>query len=80
VELESPADQQPQSERWTPQAVAGAIERDVMRRGWPVGSIYATQPELEERFGVSRTVLREATRILEEHKVVVRGGDAVAGW
>jgi DNA-binding FadR family transcriptional regulator len=61
--------------------VADEIERDVIRRGWPVGSLYATQPELEERFGVSRTVLREATRLLEQHKVVVprqgRGGGLV---
>lgn len=78
---EPPADQRPASTRWTPQAVADAIERDVIRRGWPVGSFYATQHELEERFRVSRTVLREATRLLERHKVVVprqgRGGGLV---
>jgi DNA-binding FadR family transcriptional regulator len=81
VDADAPPDRRPEQMRWTPQAVASAIEQDVIRRGWPVGSIYATQPELEERFGVSRMVLREATRILEQHKVVVprqgRGGGLV---
>lgn len=76
-----PTDRRPAATRWTPQAVADEIERDVIRRGWPVGTVYATQPELEQRFGVSRTLLREATRLLEQHKVVVprqgRGGGLV---
>lgn len=76
-----PTERQRAAPRWTPQAVANEIERDVIRRGWPVGVIYATQPELEQRFGVSRTVLREATRLLEQHKVVMprqgRGGGLV---
>ncbi|MEU7816582.1 FCD domain-containing protein [Pseudonocardia sp. NPDC049154] len=65
----------------SPQAVAEAIELDVIARGWPVGSLYATQVELEERYGVSRTVLREATGILVDHQVLEprrgRGGGLV---
>lgn len=65
----------------SPQAIARAIEQDIIRRGWPIGTIYATQSELEERFGVSRTVLRDVTRILEQNKVLAprrgRGGGLI---
>jgi DNA-binding FadR family transcriptional regulator len=45
--------------------VARRIRRDVMERGWPVGEIVGTEPELVERYGVSRAVVREAIRLLE---------------
>jgi DNA-binding FadR family transcriptional regulator len=62
--------QQPETPR-SPESIADAIEQDIIAKGWPVGTVYATQVDLEQRFGVSRTVLREATRILEEHRVLV---------
>jgi DNA-binding FadR family transcriptional regulator len=45
--------------------VAAQIRADIMARGWPVGEVLATEPELIERYGVSRSVLREAVRIVE---------------
>jgi DNA-binding FadR family transcriptional regulator len=49
--------------------VARRIEADVLRRGWPVGESLGSEPQLRERFGVSRAVLREAVRLLEHHQV-----------
>ncbi|SEG88542.1 DNA-binding transcriptional regulator, FadR family [Thermomonospora echinospora] len=49
--------------------VARQIEAEVIRRGWPVGEILDSEPVLRERYGVSRTVLREAARLLEHHQV-----------
>jgi DNA-binding FadR family transcriptional regulator len=49
--------------------LAGRIEREVMEARWPVGEVIGTEPDLVERFGVSRSILREAVRILEHHRV-----------
>jgi DNA-binding FadR family transcriptional regulator len=49
--------------------VAHRIEADVMRRGWPVGASLGSELDLRERFGVSRSVLREAVRLVEHHQV-----------
>jgi DNA-binding FadR family transcriptional regulator len=49
--------------------VARRIEAEVLRRGWPVGASLGSEPQLRERFGVSRAVLREAVRLLEHHQV-----------
>ncbi|WP_041538250.1 FadR/GntR family transcriptional regulator [Caulobacter segnis] len=46
-------------------AIARRIEGDLIARGWPIGTIYGSEAELADRFGVSRMVLREAVRILE---------------
>jgi DNA-binding FadR family transcriptional regulator len=45
--------------------VAGKIRQDIMARDWPVGEIIGTEPELVERYGVSRAVVREAVRLVE---------------
>jgi DNA-binding FadR family transcriptional regulator len=49
--------------------IARRVEADVLRRGWPVGESLGSEPQLRERFGVSRAVLREAVRLLEHHQV-----------
>src|SRR4051812_48558982 len=49
--------------------VARRIEADVVQRGWPVGTSLGSEPDLRERFGVSRSVLREAVRLVEHHQV-----------
>src|SRR5215216_4936232 len=36
---------------------------------WPVGESLGSEPELRERYGVSRSVLREAVRLVEHHQV-----------
>lgn len=45
--------------------VALLIRRDIIARGWPVGEVLGAEPELIDRYGVSRAVLREAVRIVE---------------
>jgi DNA-binding FadR family transcriptional regulator len=45
--------------------IANTIEDDLIRRGWPAGMIYGGEVHLIERFGVGRTVVREAVRILD---------------
>jgi DNA-binding FadR family transcriptional regulator len=49
--------------------VAREIERDIVRRGWPVGEVVGSEAELLTRYRVSRPVLREAIRLLEHHMV-----------
>ncbi len=49
--------------------VARRIEAEVVRRGWPVGESLGSEPDLRERHGVSRSVLREAVRLVEHHQV-----------
>src|SRR5829696_8001496 len=49
--------------------VARQIEAEVVARGWPVGESLGSEPELRVRHGVSRSVLREAVRLVEHHQV-----------
>lgn len=42
---------------------------DIVRRGWPVGESLGSEPALQQRYGVSRSVLREAVRLVEHHQV-----------
>jgi DNA-binding FadR family transcriptional regulator len=49
--------------------VAALIEHDIIVNGWQVGKILGSEPDLIERFQVSRAVFREAARIVEHHNV-----------
>ncbi|HVW43567.1 MAG TPA: FCD domain-containing protein [Amycolatopsis sp.] len=49
--------------------VAQRIEAEIIARRWPVGAVLGTEQELRERYGVSRSVLREAVRLTEHHQV-----------
>ncbi|MGK2881593.1 MAG: FadR/GntR family transcriptional regulator [Mycobacterium sp.] len=49
--------------------IARQIEADVIARGWPVGELLGSEQALQDRFGVSRAVLREAVRLVEHHQV-----------
>lgn len=51
---------------------------EIVSRGWPVGTHLGTEGELLERYGVSRSLLREAIRPLERLGVVTmqRGRDS----
>jgi DNA-binding FadR family transcriptional regulator len=49
--------------------VAWQLEDQIIDRRWPVGEVLGSETELRERFGVSRSVLREAIRLLEHHQV-----------
>lgn len=49
--------------------IAREIEADIVRRGWPVGESLGSEPALQQRYQVSRSVLREAVRLVEHHRV-----------
>jgi DNA-binding FadR family transcriptional regulator len=49
--------------------VARRIEADIVRRGWTVGESLGSEQALRQRYGVSRSVLREAVRLVEHHQV-----------
>jgi len=51
--------------------VAAQIESDILAAGWPAGYSLGSEPQLAERYGVSRTVLREAIRLVEHRQVAV---------
>src|ERR1700684_3246023 len=62
---------EPDSGRTTKLAstIARDIEADIVRRGWPIGESLGSERALQERFSVSRSVLREAVRLVEHHQV-----------
>lgn len=49
--------------------IARHIETDIIRRGWPVGESLGSEQALQDSFGVSRSVVREAVRLVEHHQV-----------
>jgi DNA-binding FadR family transcriptional regulator len=49
--------------------VARDIEAEIVRRGWAVGESLGSEHALQQRYGVSRSVLREAVRLVEHHQV-----------
>jgi DNA-binding FadR family transcriptional regulator len=49
--------------------IAREIEAEIVRRGWPVGESLGSELALQQRFCVSRSVLREAVRLIEHHQV-----------
>ncbi|WP_312858229.1 FadR/GntR family transcriptional regulator [Pseudonocardia pini] len=63
------------------EVVALRVHDEIVRRGWPVGSVIASEAELVERHDTSRNVLRQAVRLLEYHSVARmrrgRGGGLV---
>ena len=50
-------------------SIADAIVADVIEQGWPEGEVLGSEPELLERYGVSRAVFREAVRLVEHKEV-----------
>jgi DNA-binding FadR family transcriptional regulator len=53
-----------------PEVVAEHLQRDLLDQGLRPGDRLPTEPELAERYGVSRTVVREAGRILDQRGLV----------
>jgi DNA-binding FadR family transcriptional regulator len=49
--------------------IARRLEADIIRRGWPVGESLGSEQALQQRYDVSRSVLREAVRLVEHHRV-----------
>jgi len=71
----------PASPEWTrrPASLAAAVTSElaqrIVRRGYPAGVALPPEPVLCETFGVSRTVIREAVKVLQEKGLVqVRQG------
>lgn len=50
--------------------VAEAIKESILNGDWEPGEVLPTEPELSEQFGVSRSVVRDATRMLAAQGVV----------
>jgi DNA-binding FadR family transcriptional regulator len=68
---EGPASSSPPRKSKLAARIARAIEDDVIAADWPVGSTIGSEPQLIERYGVSRAVFREAVRLVEHHQVAV---------
>lgn len=51
--------------------IASRIEQDILDLGWPTGEVLGSEPDLLDRYDVSRGVLREAIRLIE-HKQIGR--------
>jgi DNA-binding FadR family transcriptional regulator len=49
--------------------IARQIEADIVRRGWTIGESLGSEYALQQRYEVSRSVLREAVRLVEHHQV-----------
>ncbi|MGO9926611.1 MAG: GntR family transcriptional regulator, partial [Mycobacterium sp.] len=49
--------------------IARQIEADIVRRGWTIGASLGSEQALQQRFRVSRSVLREAVRLVKHHQV-----------
>jgi DNA-binding FadR family transcriptional regulator len=47
--------------------IADDIERYIIQRGWPIGEVIFSEAELMERYNASRSIVREAARLLEQH-------------
>jgi DNA-binding FadR family transcriptional regulator len=47
--------------------IADDIEQYIIRRGWPVGEVIFSEADLMERYNASRSIVREAARLLEQH-------------
>lgn len=45
------------------------LEDEISSRRWPIGAVLGSEIELQQRFGVSRSILREAVRLLEHCRV-----------
>ncbi|PBC47951.1 GntR family transcriptional regulator [Rhodococcus sp. ACS1] len=63
--------------------VARRIVDEIIERQWPIGEVLGSETALREHFGVSRSILREAIRVLEHSRVVQMrqgpGGGLVVG-
>ncbi|WP_322047952.1 GntR family transcriptional regulator [Paraburkholderia sp. J67] len=50
--------------------IALALEEQFIAQGWPVGNFAGSEEALSHRFGVSRRIVREATRVLTMRGIV----------
>ncbi len=55
------------SKRKLAAGIAQNIENYIIGQGWPVGKVIFSETELMKRYSVSRSIVREAVRLLEQH-------------
>jgi DNA-binding FadR family transcriptional regulator len=67
-----PLDFKPLRQERAYQAVAQAIEAKIMGGEWALGSALPGEVALAEAFGVNRSTVREAIRVLEQEGLLVR--------
>jgi DNA-binding FadR family transcriptional regulator len=67
--LESPASEEPRSARKA-DTVAGELMRRIASKELAVGAILPREDELAVQFAVNRSVVREAVKLLEVHRLV----------
>ncbi|HVW41214.1 MAG TPA: FCD domain-containing protein [Amycolatopsis sp.] len=51
------------------EVIAEEMREDIITGGWRIGDVVGSEGELQERYEVSRSALREAVRLLEHHSV-----------
>jgi DNA-binding FadR family transcriptional regulator len=66
--LVSPRSLEPSGEKLAAR-IAGDVERYIVDHDWPVGEVIFSEADLIERYGVSRTIVREAVRLLEQRTI-----------
>jgi DNA-binding FadR family transcriptional regulator len=49
--------------------LARAVEQEIVDLGWPVGRVLGSEAELMQRYQVSRPVMRETVRVLQDRSV-----------
>jgi DNA-binding FadR family transcriptional regulator len=64
-----PLDAPPEAGRKLAEVVADRMRDDIAADGWRVGTVVGSESDLLDWYGVSRAVLREAVRLLEDHSV-----------
>jgi DNA-binding FadR family transcriptional regulator len=64
-----PLEPSPEAGRKLAEVMADRMRDDIAADGWQVGSVVGSESDLLDWYGVSRAVLREAVRLLEDHSV-----------
>ena len=67
--LASLVDRRARPRRKVAAQVAARLEADIIGAGWPVGTVFGSEADLLERYGVSSAVFREAIGLVEHHRV-----------
>jgi DNA-binding FadR family transcriptional regulator len=49
--------------------IARRLENEIIAKGWPVGEVLGSEAEFVDRLNISRSVFREAVRLLEHHNM-----------
>jgi GntR family transcriptional regulator, transcriptional repressor for pyruvate dehydrogenase complex len=79
--FDNDGDDDPVRAQKTHEVLAGQIRRDIVSGNYPPGTALPSEDDLVEQFGVGRTTLREALRVLESQDLIEirrgRGGGPI---